>query len=108
MGLCEPRVTVWVAREVADLLGVGALSELDPTHGEVTSMRGRTAAWAWGRGGAVGDNPRCRPSAGVSTGQLGDRVLGVLRTGAALYAGHGLVECGPLADYVLDPNSIYR
>ena len=25
----------------------------------------------------------------------------------ALYARHGFVECGPFADYVLDPNSVF-
>jgi putative acetyltransferase len=25
----------------------------------------------------------------------------------ALYRSHGFVECGPFADYVLDPNSVF-
>ena len=47
-GLRDPAVTFWSAREDGDLLGVGALKELAPDHGEIKSMR--TAPAALGRG----------------------------------------------------------
>ena len=47
-GLREPDVTFWSMREDGQLLGVGALKELGPDHGEVKSMR--TAPEALGRG----------------------------------------------------------
>ncbi|MGF1550776.1 MAG: GNAT family N-acetyltransferase [Sphingomonadaceae bacterium] len=47
-GLTLPDVTIWSVRENDWLLGVGALKELFPDHGEVKSMR--TAPEALGRG----------------------------------------------------------
>jgi putative acetyltransferase len=47
-GLHDPAVTFWSARENGELLGVGALKELAPDHGEIKSMR--TAPDALGRG----------------------------------------------------------
>ncbi|HEX9875377.1 MAG TPA: GNAT family N-acetyltransferase [Gammaproteobacteria bacterium] len=37
--LCAPAITFWTAREGPDLLGCGALLELDHHHGEIKSMR---------------------------------------------------------------------
>ena len=47
-GLAAASVTFWSAWEGATLLGCGALKELDPTHGEIKSMR--TAATQLRRG----------------------------------------------------------
>lgn len=38
-GLRDPAITFWSAWELDDLLGMAALRELDPRHGEVKSMR---------------------------------------------------------------------
>ena len=38
-GLKSPDVTFWTVWDDGVLLGCGALKELDPTHGEVKSMR---------------------------------------------------------------------
>ncbi len=40
--LRAPDVTFWTAWEDAELLGCGALRELDPSHGEIKSMRTAT------------------------------------------------------------------
>jgi putative acetyltransferase len=48
VGLRHPGVTFWSARENGELVGVGALKELTPDHGEIKSMR--TAPTALGRG----------------------------------------------------------
>ena len=37
--LCSPEVTFWTASEGSELLGCGALLELDRQHGEIKSMR---------------------------------------------------------------------
>ena len=37
--LRAPDVTAWTAWEAGELLGCGALKELDPRHGEIKSMR---------------------------------------------------------------------
>ena len=38
-GLRQPEITFWTAWSEAELLGCGALKELDPAHGEIKSMR---------------------------------------------------------------------
>jgi putative acetyltransferase len=48
VGLSAAGVTFWSAREDGELVGVGALKELAPDHGEVKSMR--TVPDALGRG----------------------------------------------------------
>jgi putative acetyltransferase len=100
-------VTFLAARDSGGaLLGVGALAELDPTHGELKSMR--TAHSARGQGvaaaivAALVDIARERRYERVS-----------LETGAQeyfsaahrLYERAGFVECGPFGSYDEDPNS---
>jgi putative acetyltransferase len=38
-GLRQPEVTMWAVWDDGNLMGCGALKELDPTHGELKSMR---------------------------------------------------------------------
>ncbi|WP_253808797.1 GNAT family N-acetyltransferase [Nocardia amikacinitolerans] len=106
--LRHPHVTFWSMREGAELLGCGALVQLDATHGEIKSMR--TAAEHTGRGVAAAllthivDEARAR----------GYRRLS-LETGAApyylpaqrLYVRHGFEVCPPFADYTEDPHSVF-
>ena len=107
-GLSAPHVTVWAARDRAVVLGVGALSELDPHHGEVKSMR--TATDAQGRGvaaavlGAILTEARSRGYRRLSleTGSH-ERFAPAHR----LYARHGFVPCGPFAGYAPDPHSVF-
>lgn len=107
-GLRAAHVTVWTARDGSDLLGVGALSELDPGHGEIKSMR--TAARSRGRGVAAAVLGRILASAR----ERGYRRVS-LETGAheffaparRLYARHGFAECGPFAGYAPDPASVF-
>src|SRR5689334_16222359 len=41
-GLRSPEITFWTAWSNNELLGCGALKELDPLHGEIKSMRTST------------------------------------------------------------------
>ena len=106
--LRRPEVTFWTVYEGDELLGCGALKELDGATGEIKSMR--TAAAPQRRGGAGG-----------RLGHLGAQARGrgyerlYLETGSfeffaparALYEKFGFTYCGPFADYKLDPNSAY-
>jgi putative acetyltransferase len=40
-GLRKPEITFWTVWEGSELLGCGAIKELDPRHGELKSMRTR-------------------------------------------------------------------
>jgi len=107
-GLRMPGVTVWSAWREGALLGMGGLKELSPAEGEVKSMH--TAADHRGKG--VGEAMlrhliaearrrnyrRLYLETGVQEGYAASR---------RLYARHGFVACGPFAEYVENPYSVF-
>ncbi|GMA35280.1 GNAT family N-acetyltransferase [Demequina litorisediminis] len=101
-------MTVWTAWDQGELLGIGALKELDAEHGEVKSMR--TADAALGRGvatailGAILGAARTRGYARVSLETGTDAPFAPAHR---LYERHGFVDCEPFADYRPDPLSRY-
>jgi putative acetyltransferase len=108
-GLRRPEITFWTVWSGGELLGCGALKELDPAHGEVKSMRTAAAHRGKGVGRAMLEHilaeARARRYARLS-----------LETGAPaafvparrLYESFGFAYCGPFADYpVDDPNSVF-
>jgi putative acetyltransferase len=107
-GLKSADVRFWSAWDGDTLLGVGALKQLSPSHGEIKSMH------------TVQANRR----AGVGTTILrhiieAARTMGMTRlsleTGSwpyfnparALYRSHGFSECAPFGNYLADPNSVF-
>ncbi len=106
--LRAPEITFWSVWAQNELVGCGALKELDPEHGELKSMR---------------TNPQFR---GVGIGQFilshivkesrnrGYRRVS-LETGSMpfftparrLYESFGFEACDPFADYREDPNSVF-
>lgn len=106
--LRDPSVTVWSVREGAELLAIGALKELDPTHGEIKSMR--TADAHRGRGIAsrlvehLIAEARRRGMARLSL-ETGSQPF--FAPARALYARQGFTRCPPFADYTDDPHSVY-
>jgi putative acetyltransferase len=103
-GLRDPSVTFWSARENGELVGVGALKELDPAHGEVKSMRTAPAALGQGVGRAL-----LHHIVAEARGRGYTRVS--LETGSTepfaaalhLYASEGFEPCGPFGDYQDSP-----
>jgi putative acetyltransferase len=108
VALQVPTVTFWTARRDGALLGCAALKELAPTHGEVKSMR--TAAAVRGAGVATAlllhvlDEARRR---GYTRLSLETGSQDFFAPARRLYVRHGFTECGPFADYVPDPNSVF-
>jgi len=107
-GLRAPDVTFWSVWQDAELVGCGALKELDPTHGEIKSMRTAAAHLRKGVGAAILahmlDVARRRGYRRVSLETGGVEAFAPAR---ALYARFGFEPCGPFADYVEDPFSVY-
>lgn len=106
--LRAPEVFVWAAWEGDVLLGIGALKQLSPDHGEIKSMH--TARSHRRRG--VGDAILLRVveaarSRGMSRLSLETGSAAYFDAARALYRKHGFVECAPFADYVEDPHSVY-
>ena len=103
-----PDVTFWSVWQGPELVGCGALKELDARHGEVKSMR--TASSHLRRGVAA---VLLEHMLAVARERVYRRVS--LETGSmeafaparALYARFGFEVCGPFAAYVHDRNSVF-
>jgi putative acetyltransferase len=103
-----PEITFWSLWEGEELIGCGALKELDAAHGEVKSMH--TAAKHRGRGVGLAvldeivSEARERGYRRLSL-ETGSRAA--FAPARALYAGSGFVDCPPFGSYRLDPNSVF-
>ena len=105
-GLREPHITFWSAWDEQTLLGCAALKELDPSHGEIKSMR--TAEAHLGKGVA---SALVKHILGVARERGYTRLS--LETGSgptfepahALYLKYGFEFCGPFGNYTNDPFS---
>ncbi|RNB52521.1 N-acetyltransferase [Agromyces tardus] len=107
-GLSAPGVAFWTIADSDELVGCVALKELDPEHGELKSMRTDAAARGRGLGAlllehVLGEAAR-RGYRRVSL-ETGSQEF--FRPARRLYERYGFRECGPFAEYVLDPNSVF-
>ena len=99
-------VTFWTAWDDDELLGCGALKELDPGHGEIKSMRTVEAHLRKGVAAAIlrhivavaRERGYARLSLETGSGGPFDAAL-------RFYEQHGFDYCEPFADYTLDPFS---
>ena len=101
-------VTVWSVREASDLLGCGAMKEIERGHGEIKSMH--TAERHRGRGVAarlVEHILREAESRGYRRLSLETGSTLEFEPARALYAGFGFEVCAPFGDYVEDPLSTF-
>jgi putative acetyltransferase len=107
-GLLDPAVTFYSLRLGGELLGVGALKQLDPQHAELKSMH--TAEAARGRGigqamlhhlVAVARERGCR-RVSLETGSMD-----AFAPARSLYATAGFSPCGPFGDYRPSHNSTF-
>jgi len=107
-GLAVPDVTFWTIAEGDDLLGCVALKELDPTHGELKSMRTDAAARGRGLGARLLEHVLAESvRRGYLRVSLETGSQEFFRPARTLYAKYGFRECGHFAEYRLDPNSVF-
>jgi putative acetyltransferase len=106
--LRTPDLTFWSVWDAADVLGCGALRELDPTHGELKSMRTAAAHRRRGVAAALLEHlvaeARSRGYARVSLETGSPEAFAPAR---ALYAGYGFRACGPFGPYAADDFSVF-
>jgi putative acetyltransferase len=106
--LRKPDVTFWTVWENGELLGCGALKELDSHHGEIKSMR--TSSLHLRKGVAknllhhILEEARRR---GYSRLSLETGSMEAFEPARQLYADSGFTYCEPFADYVEDPYSVF-
>lgn len=106
--LRQPDITFWTVWQDGELLGCGAIRELDSRHGEIKSMR--TAAAHLRKGVAAHLLRHILAEAGrrkyerlsLETGSMA-----AFTPAHNLYARFGFRPCGPFSTYVLDPNSMF-
>ncbi|KYC36357.1 GCN5 family acetyltransferase [Scytonema hofmannii PCC 7110] len=106
--LRSPDITFWSAWEGAELLGCGALKELDSRSGEVKSMRTAKAHRNRGVASKILEHI-------IKKADLRAYDCLYLETGAmpefaparALYIRYGFEYRGPFAEYIDDPNSVF-
>lgn len=106
--LRSPNITFWTAWEGDELLGCGALKELDAKTGEIKSMRTATAHRRKGVASKILEHiiqeaeRRGYDRLNLETGAFPE-----FAPARALYARYGFEYCAPFADYTNDPNSAF-
>ena len=106
--LQKPEITFWSAWEGKEILGCGALKELDHQHGEIKSMR--TASLHLRKGVAkrmlqhIVEEAKQR---GYNRLSLETGSMDAFEPARRLYASFGFRYCQPFSDYTEDPNSVF-
>ena len=107
LGRLDPAVTFFSARRQTALLAVGALKELDATHGELKSMHTEQGAWGQGVGRAMLEHLL---SVAVGRGyrqvSLETGTMEAFAPARSLYASLGFVSCAPFGDYTANSYSV--
>jgi putative acetyltransferase len=107
-GLRTPEITFWTVWEDGELLGCGALKELNSHHGEIKSMRTASRHLRRGVGRTllhciIGEAAR----RGYRRLSLETGSMEAFEPARQLYGRSGFTFCGPFAEYVEDPNSVF-
>jgi putative acetyltransferase len=103
-----PDVVLWSVWEKEELLGFGALKQLDQSHGEIKSMRTAPAHLRRGIAAAllrhIMEEARRRSYRRLS---LETGSMQAFEPARRLYASFGFELCGPFGKYVEDPNTVF-
>ena len=106
--LRKPEITFWTVWEADELLGCGAIKELDSHHAEIKSMK--TSSQHLRKGVAktllqhILEEAKHR---GYSQLSLETGSMEAFEPARKLYANFGFTYCEPFADYVEDPYSVF-
>ena len=106
--LRKPEVTFWSVWQGSELMGCGAIKELDLRHGEIKSMRTVPSHLRKGVAATlmrhILDEAKRRSYERLSLETGSTESFAPARS---LYSGFGFQPCAPFADYVDDPFSVY-
>lgn len=107
-GLRKPEITFWTVWDGDNLVGCGAIKELDAFHGEVKSMRTSSDCKRQGIASFLLQhmlNEAC--SRGYRRLSLETGSMDYFEPARKLYAKFGFEYCAPFSDYKEDPNSVF-
>ncbi len=106
--LRSPDITFWSAWEGDELVGCGALKELDARTGEIKSMRTVEAHRRRGIASRILEHLiQEAKRRGYQRLHLETAALPEFAPARALYRQHGFRERGPFGDYRDDPNTVF-
>lgn len=107
-GLKKPEITFWSAWEQGELLGCGALKELDDTHGEIKSMRTSSSHLRKGVARKILEHIiQVSKERGYQRLSLETGSMKSFEPAKKLYESVGFHYCKPFSDYVEDPYSVF-
>ncbi|MDQ0875714.1 putative acetyltransferase [Paenibacillus sp. V4I3] len=106
--LKKPEITFWSGWEQDELVGCGAIKELDSQHGEIKSMRTSSSHLRKGVARRILEHiieeakRRGYQRLSLETGSMD-----AFEPARRLYASFGFQYCKPFSDYIEDPNSVF-
>ncbi|MCM3215759.1 GNAT family N-acetyltransferase [Niallia taxi] len=107
-GLRKPEITFWSAWENGELLGCGALKELDKNHAEVKSVKTASAHLRKGVAQQIMLHIlEVAKTRGYTRLSLETGSMEAFLPARKLYEALGFSYCDPFADYILDENSMF-
>jgi putative acetyltransferase len=107
-GLAAPHVMFFTARVGDELVGCGALAQLDDERGEIKSMHVREAVRGRGIAGILLTRIESHAgSLGLRSLWLETGVTDHFAAAQALYRAHGYVSCGPFGSYTDNGHSAF-
>jgi len=107
-GLKGPDITFWSAWEQGELLGCGALKELNPEHGELKSMRTAVLHLRKGVGRNILEHIiAVAKERGYRRLSLETGSMEAFEPARRMYENAGFRYCGPFGNYAEDPYSAF-
>jgi len=107
-GLQTPDIRFWSAWDGDEVVGVGALKQLTPRHGEIKSMHTLETRRRSGVGSAMVTHIlEAARAMGIERVSLETGSWPYFEPARAFYRRNGFVECPPFGDYNPDPNSVF-
>ncbi|MDZ4857594.1 MAG: GNAT family N-acetyltransferase [Candidatus Hydrogenedentes bacterium] len=107
-GLRQPQITLWSVWQGQELVGCGALKELDAAHAEIKSMRTASAHLRKGVGELLLQHLISEATnRGYRRMSLETGSMEYFEPARCLYLKFGFMTCAPFANYREDPNSVF-